>query len=156
MSDGGRFTIFADTREKKPYSFSRYPISVEEMELKTGDYCVSGDGWMENGTFYPKFATERKSASDFLNSITWERDRFERELERADKFDTRMPIIVEQNYQHFMKDNHYKDVHPNSIEATVDAHTDRYYAEYFFTRDRKRATDLTYDFLEWRSDTLQE
>lgn len=148
------FTIFQDDREKKPFTFSDYSCTVVEQRLKTGDYCLQGDGEMEDDVFYPNYAVERKAQSDFLGSITWERDRFERELARADDFEHRMPIVVEQTLQYFLADNHYRDVHPNSIKATVDAHPQSYNVEYFFNRDREQAADLTYDYMEWRNELL--
>jgi DNA excision repair protein ERCC-4 len=146
--------IYQDTREKKPYSFSKFDCSVTEQELVTGDYCIKGDGGMDGNSFDPLFAIERKGESDFLKSITWERDRFERELERADSFAHRMPIVVEQTQEYFMEDRHYPDVHPNSIEATIESHPSQYYVDYYFCRDRRRAAQLTFEWLEWRERML--
>ena len=71
-----RFKIYVDSREKKGYSFRNFPVSTEEKRLKTGDYCISTDGdSMGENSFDPHYAVERKNPSDFLKSITWERDR---------------------------------------------------------------------------------
>lgn len=146
-----KLRIYQDSREKKPWSFSRYPCTVEETTLTTGDYAIVGDGtYTQSGEFRPAFAVERKSENDFLNSITWERGRFEDELERADSFEHRMPVIVEQTFEHFMDDRHFNNVSPNAIEGTVDAHVNMFNAEYYFTRDRQRAAQLAFEFLQWR------
>lgn len=152
MPDG--LNIYQDTREKKPWKLRRYPCETEEVRLVTGDYCLAGDGTMTDDGFDPNFVVERKGQGDFLQSITWERDRFEAELERADSFEHRMPIIVEQNLQYFKDGRHYPDVPPNSITATIDAHAEMYNVDYYFTRDRQRAAQLGFEFLEWRADNI--
>lgn len=146
--------IYQDSREKKPYSFSKFDCKVSKQELVTGDYCIKDDGEMDGNTFVPEFAVERKAPSDFLSSITHERDRFERELERADSFAHRMPIVIEQTEEYFMQDRHYANVHPNAIKATIESHADQYYVDYYFSRDRRRAAQLTFEWLEWRAKRL--
>ena len=58
---------------------------MERATLETGDWCVAGqaDG----------IVIERKTASDFLGTITAGRDRWERELRRA-RLDCRELIVV--------------------------------------------------------------
>jgi ERCC4-type nuclease len=148
-----KLQLWQDIREKKPWSFSRYPCTVKETTLKTGDYAIVGDcSYTENNEFRPAFAVERKSENDFLNSITHDRDRFERELERADSFEHRMPVIVEQTFEHFMDGRHFQNVSPNAIKGTVNAHVNMFNTEYYFTRDRQRAAQLAFDFLQWRDE----
>ena len=149
-----KLDILVDTREQKPYGFNRYDVTTHDQKLLTGDYALKGDGEFNSETFEPAFAVERKNPDDFLNSITWERDRFEDELRRADSFDSRMPVIIEAPWEYFMQDRHFRDVHPNSIKGTVQKHPNQYNAEYFFTRDRRKGTQLTYEYLEWRANQL--
>lgn len=63
-----------DTREKTPWAF---PEGVETVvgTVHQGDYAVDGDNC---------FAIERKSLSDFRNTVVREWDRFCRELHRMD------------------------------------------------------------------------
>lgn len=147
--------IYQDSREKKPYSFSRRRCTVTEQRLKTGDYCIQGDGKMEGKTFHPNFAIERKSEDDFLQSITSNRDRFERELERADSFEHRMPIIIEETQQYFNEGRYYPDVHPNAVIGTIESHPSQYYVDYYFCRNRQRASQNTFDWLEWRDEQME-
>lgn len=151
-----RFTVYVDSREQLPYKFNRYPVDTEERRLETGDYCVAGDG-IELGDdgFNPNYAVERKTAQDFLKSITWERDRFEDELARADNFSSRMPIVVEKPWPYFEEERYYKNVSPNAVEGTVEWHPEMFYVEYFFERDRRRGEQLTYEFLRNRNRKLQ-
>lgn len=154
MSD---FTIVVDCREQKPYHFRRYPVDTIEKRLETGDYCVLNDGRkISDESFDPHYAVERKSGPDFLKSITWERDRFEDELARADSFAHRMPIVVEEPWGHFENQDYYQNVSFNSIAGTIEYHPKMYNVEYFFNRDRRKAEQATYEFLKWRYTKLEE
>jgi ERCC4-type nuclease len=145
------FTIIVDQREKQPYKFHRYPVDTEVLTLQTGDYCIKNDGSkISDSTFEPDYAVERKSAPDFLGSITWERDRFEKELARADSFSKRMPVVVEKPWKHFEEERYHKNVNFNSIDATIECHPEMFYMDYFFNRDRTKAEQLTYEFLKLR------
>ena len=64
--------ILVDTREKAPLHFEHY--QTEAATLTTGDYSIKG---MESA-----FSIERKSTPDLIASLTRDRDRFTRELER--------------------------------------------------------------------------
>jgi len=149
-----KFTILTDSREKKGYTFRNYPVHTVEKKLKTADYCIKGDGEEvigDNGaSFDPNYGVERKNPNDFTKSITWERDRYENELARADSFVSRMPVVIERNKQYFKDEEYYQDVHPNSILGTIDTHPDVYNMDYFFNDTRKSAEQLTYEFLNWR------
>jgi len=145
------FVVFCDSREKKPYSFNRYSVDTQNIELLTGDYALKDDGKPTANGFDPNFTIERKNPDDFLESITWSRERFENELQRADSFTTRMPVIVERPWSYFLNERYHRDVHLNSIKGTVSSHSGQYNVEYFFTRDRTKAEELTHEFLEWRA-----
>lgn len=145
------FTILVDNREKQPYKFHRYPVETSLTQLTTGDYAVSGDGSsVSDKTWEPNYAIERKSGADFLGSITWERDRFENELARADSFSKRMPVIVEEPWAYFEDEQYRKNVNFGSIDATIKCHPEMFYMDYFFQRDRRKAEQLTYEFLKRR------
>ena len=77
-------TIIIDTREQTPLPFANLP--TERRTLATGDYSVLG--------FERDFSVERKSVTDLVQSITRERDRFSRELQRMRAFDFRRLLIV--------------------------------------------------------------
>lgn len=134
MNNG--LTIIRDTREKKPYGFGDYNVSTTDEPLKTGDYTVEG--------FEGAFVVERKTKSDFLQSITHERDRFEAEFERASELDHPMTVMVESPRIHFERGYYYPDVSSSSVIGTIDAWSDRYNAEFVFAADRKEGEKLTY------------
>jgi len=150
------FTIFVDDREQKPYKFNRYPVNTEDKRLETADYCVKGDGIEGETDFIPHYGVERKSGKDFLNSITWERDRFEDELARADNFYKRMPVVVEEPWPYFENEQYYKNVGVNSIKGTIDCHPEMFNIDYFFNRDRQKAEQLTFEFLKLRNSKISK
>lgn len=77
-------TILTDTREQDPLTFANLP--TERATLATGDYSVKG--------FERDFSVERKTTADLVQSLTHERDRFSRELQRMRAFDFRRLLIV--------------------------------------------------------------
>lgn len=84
--------IVIDTREQRPWSFPPN-IDVEIGTLKTGDYALKGDN---------RFAVERKSADDFVGTISVGWHRFCRELNRMDEagFCAKV-VIVESDFADF-------------------------------------------------------
>jgi ERCC4-type nuclease len=146
------FTILRDTREQEGYGylFEDYPIEVKEVTLKTGDYAVQQPGYYgKNGWYFPPFAVERKAKSDFLSSITHERDRFEDEIERASDWESPMPIVVEEPWLSFKQGNFYRDVPVNSIIGTVEKWPEYKNCEFFFKNDEADAEKFTYQMLKW-------
>ena len=77
-------TLIVDSREQLPFRFMHLPTAV--AGLVTGDYSIKG---MED-----VFAVERKSIPDLIASVTRERDRFMRELQRIKAHDFRRLLVV--------------------------------------------------------------
>ncbi len=91
------FEVLIDTREQAPWSFQGLtgdskrkfrPLAVftDRATLKTGDYSVKGfetDG----------ICIERKSLADLFATLTAERNRFVRELERMQEFRVSAVIV---------------------------------------------------------------
>lgn len=83
--------IVIDTREQRPWSFPPH-IETEIGTLRTGDYAIKGDD---------RFAIERKSADDFVGTISLGWCRFVKELNRMDaQFDAKV-IIIEADFETF-------------------------------------------------------
>lgn len=83
------FEITIDTREQSPWSFPPELAKVHRGTVRTGDYCVTGDGG---------FAVERKSLNDFLGTISTGWERFQREIYRAKDACFHLPVIVEARF----------------------------------------------------------
>ena len=84
--------IIIDTREQRPWSFPPH-IHVETGTLRTGDYALKDD---------PHFAIERKSADDFVGTVSLDWGRFVRELNRMTEagFAAKV-IVVESDFETF-------------------------------------------------------
>lgn len=135
------FTIVIDSREQLPYRFEGYETVVEKLE--TGDYSVVG--------FENVFAVERKSLSDFLKSITWERKRFKKEIERGDDL-LGFVVVIESSVQDILNWNYKRKVHPNSVMGTVNNWEEYHSVEFEWAGDRSNAEQQTIETLErWYS-----
>jgi len=83
-----KIKIICDTREPWPHPWADHlpeGCTIERGTMETGDWCVAG---AQDGV-----VIERKTASDFLGTITTGRERFEKELKRA-RLDCKALIIV--------------------------------------------------------------
>ena len=147
------FTILEDSREQKGWPFAEYPVEVQTVTLRTGDYtipevCGYDD---ENDTYLPRLAVERKSGGDFLHSITHSRDRFKDEIRRADEWAEPLHVNVEEPWESFQ--NRYSDilkyrkVYPNQIAGTVSSWSEHYNVTFRFYPNRAAAERDTFDRL---------
>ncbi len=107
--------IIIDTREQTPLIFTRY--ESERGTLQSGDYSISG--------LTHKFAVERKSIDDLVQSVTRERERFERELHRLRGYDFKRLLIIGTEDEIINRHYHSK-VNPKSILHSVNAFEVRY------------------------------
>jgi len=137
-------TILRDTRERRAWTFDGCGVETRDVTLSTGDYAVPGacDHDPERDTYHPAFAVERKSGHDFLDALTWERDRFESELQRAAEWSQPLCVVVETSWETILRKQGElarRDVHPNQVVGTVSAWTRRYNVAFRFTETRRRA-----------------
>lgn len=135
MSDSG-LTFIRDTREKKPYDFEEYSVNTKDEKLDVGDYTVEG--------YKDSFSVERKSKSDFLRSITHERERFEDEIKRGQQLDEPLLVVVESPYAHFKSGFYRNNIHPNTVTGTVDSWGNKYDLDFLFSLGRSQAEEKTY------------
>jgi ERCC4-type nuclease len=83
VPEGWTPTILIDSREQDPLPFT-YPTST--TGLPTGDYSAVG---LEHD-----LCVERKSIGDLVGSLTAERDRFMREIQRMRSYQFRRLVII--------------------------------------------------------------
>ncbi|QPV61224.1 hypothetical protein I7X12_10605 [Halosimplex litoreum] len=134
-------TVVVDTREQKPWDFA----DSETATLETGDYTVEGVSG----------AIERKSASDFLSSITHDRERFEAECERAESFEKPMVVLVEERWETFESGQYRQNVHPNAVAGTVEAWEERYNIRFVFEENRQTAKERAKSILKrWKGGNI--
>lgn len=78
--------IIVDTREQTPWTFEgQSGIQTVRKKLDSGDYSIAG--------LEQRVAIERKSLDDWIGTVTRDRARFYRELERLRAFEFRCVII---------------------------------------------------------------
>jgi hypothetical protein len=81
--DFNDLVVLVDTREQKPFDIK----GSIESKLDFGDYTST--------SHYSKVFVERKSIPDFISSLGSGADRFEKELKRAEEFDSYVVMVVE-------------------------------------------------------------
>lgn len=93
-----------DTREQLPLDLS--PLISIRGTLKTGDYSLQG--------YEDHICIERKGLSDFIQCCTFQRERFERELERLRVFDYKA-IVIEGTWANIELKQYRGTTHPNAV-----------------------------------------
>ena len=81
--------ILVDTREQQPPPFPA-GVRCERATLGEGDYSTP----LLRGCS----VVERKSPGDFVQTVTWDRERWDREVERLDDYDHRA-VVVEASFE---------------------------------------------------------
>lgn len=137
-------TILRDTREQRPWTFEGCPVETRDVTLSTGDYTVPSQctSDTETATYRPRFAVERKSANDFLTALTWERERFTRELRRASQWTHPLAVVVESSWQTLLRNRGCmarRDIHPSQVAGTVLAWRTHYNVAFYFAETRRQA-----------------
>ena len=127
--------IVADTRERQPWLFRAFPsVMTVRATLDAGDYKAEGSA----------FVVERKTGADFLSSISWGRERFERELARMQAAGGGA-IVVESSLHevlHGAANRGGPRVHPHAILGSVASFLVRFGVATFFASSRDDAEAL--------------
>jgi hypothetical protein len=134
-------TIIIDTREQAPFAFEheRYAGTiVEPGTLDTGDYSLAG--------LSDRVAVERKSLPDLVGCLGRERERFERELQRAAALDA-FAVVVESSWADLAGGKYRSQMNPHSACQSVLAFTCRYRVPFLFAGSRAGAEYATWGFL---------
>jgi ERCC4-type nuclease len=137
------FTIVRDNREQKPWSFDSHPVGIEDATISTGDYTVAELCETDhNDTYHPKAAIERKSGSDFASSITYDRERFKKEIKRAGDWPFPLHVIVEEPYITFADDRSFMTnlkLTPSQVKGTIQSWQEHYNVKFTFAGNRGNA-----------------
>lgn len=131
-------TIVVDTREQLPYTFSAPGVSTLRGTLQTGDYSLLG--------YETRVAIERKTLNDFVGSITRERQRFMREVERMKTFQSKA-IVVEANWSDVVSQLYRSKAHPASVFGSTIALIVDHEIPVYFLSSRHIARRFTERFL---------
>lgn len=113
--DGHGITLVIDNREQTPLQFEE--LCSTRGSLYSGDYSILG---LEH-----RWAVERKSIADLVGSVTFERERFERELHRLRGYDFKRLLIVG-TIDDIKSHNYRSKANPNSVIGSIEAFEIRY------------------------------
>lgn len=142
--------ILIDTREQAPYSFQgKYYQDVEIMHgaLPTGDYSLAG--------LTDKIAVERKELPDLIQCLARERERFERELQRAAAYDC-FAVVIEAGWQDLAQGNYRSKLNPHAACQSIAAFTARYKIPFLFAGNRAAAEYVTWSILRQYLETAKK
>lgn len=133
------FEVWRDTREQTPLEFS---VPTKDVKLDFGDYTASGNN-------YAGVYIERKSVSDFVNTISQNYERFSAEIDRAKNLDGYLVVVVEASLKHA---SNFKIPQsrctPIFIFHRVKELLQKYdNLQFVFAEDRKQAAQLATDIL---------
>lgn len=107
--------ILIDTREQTPWKFSEN-VATEVTTLETADYSIAG--------IPQTVAVERKSLSDLVQCVTFERDRFLDCCRRMKDYDFKL-LVVEASVADVLAAVYRSRTNPQSvIGTTVALHAD--------------------------------
>jgi hypothetical protein len=133
--------IVVDSREQAPFAFEheRYAGTVVEAgSLDTGDYYLAG--------LADRVAVERKSLPDLVACLGRERERFERELQRAAALDA-FAVAVEAAWSDLAGGKYRSQLNPHSACQSVLAFACRYRVPFLFAGSRGGAEYVIWGFL---------
>lgn len=140
----GGLSLVIDSREQKPYQFEGMPTKVRKLNV--GDYTIDG--------FSDKFAVERKSIDDFATSLGTDRERFEREVIRAQNLDS-FVVMIEEDKERIEEYGgtgscpyYYSRLYPNTILGTVEKWPVKYEKlDFVWAGNRRKAKRKTLEKL---------
>ncbi len=134
LSDTIRPLILIDSREPSPHPWEPY-FSVETCRgtLPTGDLCLSGCGDL--------ICVERKTLDDLISCLCTGRDRFVRELQRAQRI-PEFYVICEGSYQDLLHGQYHSKMHPRTAWESVIALQSRYGIPFLFAGNEEVAARL--------------
>ncbi len=123
--------IIVDTREQNPLVFQHY--RAERGTLTSGDYSMRG--------FENQFAIERKSIPDLIGSLTHDRERFTRELERLRGY-TFKRLLIEGTFEDIEQGRYRSKATPAAIIGSLYALEIRFNIPVVFADTRERAARM--------------
>ena len=132
--------ILVDTREQRPFKFTRYDVQVERGTVPTGDYSLPGCEAL--------VAVERKSLDDLVGCLMGAgRDRFEKELSRAGGLES-FAVVIEASMDDVRHHGYRSRMEPHAVLQSVTAFAVRYGTSFIWAGSREGAEYSTYWFLQ--------
>lgn len=117
-------SIIIDSREQAPYSFDRWPVTIEQAGLPTGDYSLAG--------FEDRAGIERKSIGDLVGCLMGkDRERFEKELARLRAYEL-AAVVIEADLQDLARGRYKSKMKPEAALQSISAFYIRYGVPFLF------------------------
>ena len=138
-----KLRVLVDTREQLPLEFNPERVVAVRATLATGDYSLEG--------YQDAVSIERKSVPDLVQCLTWERERFWRELERL----RAMPfaaVLVEGDWRDLVAHKFQSQASTQSIVASVMAIQTRFCPVMFASDHRHAALYVEQLLSRWLRD----
>jgi DNA excision repair protein ERCC-4 len=129
-------TAIVDTREQLPLELA--PLPVVRACLPAGDYSIEG---MEE-----RVAIERKTMGDLVSTLTYGRERFERELDRLATYE-RALILVEGDLSEIVEARYRSQVPPQCLVGSFASFFARWGIATVFAGNRRNAQIMARAFL---------
>lgn len=121
-------------------------VKTKEVHLLTADYVLA----REDGSIIPTYI-ERKSAEDFIGTITHGRENFEKEHQRMAEIVAAggsCSVIIEGSYDHIMAEleggQSMRRVSPATVRGTVAAQINDFGIPWFFAGNRRLAEEAAF------------
>jgi hypothetical protein len=133
--------VIIDSREQAPFAFQHERYAGTEVEvgtLDTGDYSLAG--------LADRVAVERKSLPDLVACLGRERERFEREMQRAAALDS-FCVVIEAAWGELAGGKYRGQLNPHSACQSVLAFACRYRVPFLFAGSRVGAEYACWGFL---------
>lgn len=133
--------VIVDSREQCPYTFAHEKYAGTETEpgsLDTGDYSLAG--------LTDHIAVERKSLPDLVACLGRERERFERELQRAAALDA-FAVVIEAAWADLAGGQYRSQLNPHSACQSIAAFMARHRIPFMFADSRAGAEYVCWSFL---------
>ena len=152
INEHPEFKIIIDSREQKPFCYSRindpnFPgMQYVNDSLKTGDYSLVGFSDPEKHKH--TITEERKSLEDLYGTVGNGRDRFERELERMEKFTYKCIIIEADLYDIVKNPPDYSRMPSKSVFRSLIAFSQRYNVQVWTCTNRSMAEKMAFLILD--------
>lgn len=130
--------VVVDTREQYPYKFDRYACNTVSSGLPVGDYSIPG---MED-----QVALERKKLDDLIGCLLGGRERFERELQKGQRYDL-FAVVVEASLDDVKQGRYRSEMKPHAALQSLLAWRVRYGIDFIFAGSREGGEYVTYSLL---------
>lgn len=134
--------VIVDSREQCPYLFQGKlyeGVTTIEGTLQSGDYSLAG--------LTDRIAVERKSLPDLIQCLGKDRDRFRRELERAQGLEF-FAVVIEADWGQLAKGQYHGMLNQHSACQSVAAFMARYRIPFHFAGTRGAAEYCCWSLLK--------